>query len=146
MSLTFGRRGHRQGQEGVGLTQESGKASVTPAAAKNGPRVVAYLSRTWRLVKTRLQWILERRSTESGLKSTGWRARNFCISRAGLLRCIREFCGPVDADSLAAVRRLPEFHPGPPKRAAQLHPQRVGTRHTVGRTGHTSGTRHKLAA
>jgi hypothetical protein len=127
MSLTFGRRGHRQGQEGVGLTQESGKASVPPAAAKNEPSVIAALSKRWRVVDDPLQWILERRSTESGTKSTGWRARSFCMSRAALLRCIREHCGPVDVDSLAVVTRLPEFHPIRPPRIRRVRPSR--TRH-----------------
>ncbi|MGO8841323.1 MAG: hypothetical protein ACLQF1_09395 [Methyloceanibacter sp.] len=36
--------------------------------------------------------------------------RSFCRTREGLLRCVREYCGEVDADALAKLEALPDFH------------------------------------
>ena len=29
-------------------------------------------------------------------KNSGWQDRSFCMTRDGLLRCVREYCGEVD--------------------------------------------------
>lgn len=64
----------------------------------------------WRVVDDDLQYILQRRKGNARSKSSGWIARSFCRTCEGLLRCIREDCGPVDDDALDQVRALPEWH------------------------------------
>ena len=44
-------------------------------------------------------------------KSTGWHNRSYCVTREGLLRCIREYCGEVDIAALATIEALPRWHP-----------------------------------
>lgn len=58
-----------------------------------------------------LQWILQRRDGETRERSSGWSNRAYCVTRAGLLRCVREYCGEIDVDALALLRALPEWHP-----------------------------------
>jgi hypothetical protein len=79
---------------------------TSPAEPLNG--LVAALNPGWRVVDDRLQWILERRTGAPSEKSTGWKARSFCRTREGLLRCVREYCGEADISQLLA---LPEWHP-----------------------------------
>jgi hypothetical protein len=68
------------------------------------------LGADWRVVDDGLQYILQRRKGRARLRATGWMGRSFCRTREALLRCIREYCGPVDADALQQVRALPEWH------------------------------------
>jgi hypothetical protein len=58
-----------------------------------------------------LQWVLQRKDAEAGEKSSGWKNRSYCVTREGLLCCIREYCGEVDAAALAIIQALPEWHP-----------------------------------
>ena len=73
--------------------------------ASTRPHGAIYLNDRWRVFLTDpLQWVLQRR------RGSGWRDRSFCRQRAILLRCVREYCGEVDAAALAKVERLPEWH------------------------------------
>ena len=73
-------------------------------------RLVAQLNANWQVVNDPLQWILQRRKGNSRTKSSGWRNRSFFRTRPALLRCIRDYCGHVDADALAKVSTLPPLH------------------------------------
>jgi len=73
-------------------------------------RFVAQLSDSWRVVDDPLQWILQRKKGCPREKNSGWRNRSFCTTREGLLRCIREYSGEIDADACAELRRLPDNH------------------------------------
>ena len=44
-----------------------------------------------------LQWKLQRKKGNQRTKNPGWRDRSFCRMKGTLLRCIREYCGEVDA-------------------------------------------------
>jgi hypothetical protein len=73
-------------------------------SADDYPALVAVLNRGHRVIECRdaIQWVLQRRN------GTGdWRGRSYCRSRAGLLRCIRDNCGPVDSSALAIIESLP---------------------------------------
>lgn len=74
-------------------------------------RAPLYLNSHWRITGDELQWILEYRKTDKPTsKSTGWRGRSFHRRRDSLLRRIEELCGSVDADILARLADLPEWH------------------------------------
>jgi len=73
--------------------------------------LVAQLGDRWRVACDPLQWVLQRKDGEARGKSSGWNHHSYCVTHSGLLRCIREHCGEVDAAVLAAVRALPEWHP-----------------------------------
>ena len=73
-------------------------------------RPIAQLNERWRVVDDPLQWILQRKKGGPHEKNSGWRNRSFCTTREGLLRCIRECSGEIDADALAELRRLPDNH------------------------------------
>jgi hypothetical protein len=62
-------------------------------------------STAWRIVSDELQWLLQHR------EGNRWNNRSYCCTRAGLLRCVGEYCGEVDAEALAQVRALPDWHP-----------------------------------
>ena len=68
--------------------------------------LLAQLSAGWRVVVDPMQWILQRKASD-----TNWNPRSFCSTREGLLRCVREYCGEVDPLALATLRALPEWHP-----------------------------------
>lgn len=72
----------------------------------NYKRVVAMLNGRWRVVlcKDGWQWVLQRKAQTKN----GWRSQSYCVTREGMLRCIRENVEEVDAEGLALVRRLPE--------------------------------------
>lgn len=72
--------------------------------------VVASLNNQWRVVHNPLQWILQLRKGKPDKKSTGWRDRSFCRHRTALIRCIREYCGPVRTEALAIMQALPDLH------------------------------------
>ena len=74
-----------------------------------GEKKSIVLNSHWRVrLDDPLQWILERRRGRPTRKSTGWQGRSYCTQRTTLKRCIRECCGPVDADALRQVETLPE--------------------------------------
>jgi len=85
------------------------KTATSPADASKTP-VVAILNNRWRVIDDPLQWILQVRRGRKTEKATGWRGRSYCTQRTVLLRCIREYCGEVDADALAIVEALPNRH------------------------------------
>jgi hypothetical protein len=66
--------------------------------------LVIALNGGWRVSEDELQWILQR------YRGGRWRDRSFCRTREALLRCIREYCGPVDPIGLLQVEALPEWH------------------------------------
>jgi len=73
-------------------------------------RLIAGLNESWRVVDDPLQWILQRRKGSPRAKNSGWRNRSFCTTREGLLRCIRECSGEIDADAFIKLRELPDNH------------------------------------
>ena len=81
-------------------TASAGSLNAFPEALNSG----------WRVVDDLLQWILQRRDGKPDKKHSGWTSRSFCRTREGLLRCVREYCGVVDAEALARLESLPDFH------------------------------------
>lgn len=78
-------------------------------AASNGHHVggllhafALVLNDKWAVEFDPLQWVLTQR------RGDRWHPRSFCVTREGLLDCIRELVGDCDLD---AVHRLPEWHP-----------------------------------
>jgi hypothetical protein len=71
---------------------------------------IAHLNPKWRVIEDPLQWILQRKKGNPREKNSGWQSRSFCRTREGLLRCVREYCGEVDADGLAQLEALPDYH------------------------------------
>lgn len=63
------------------------------------------LNERWRVSFDQLQWILER------YRGGRWIGSAYCVTRETLLRNIRERAGTVDANALALVAALPEWHP-----------------------------------
>ena len=63
------------------------------------------LHHDWRVAYDPLQWILQRRNGDRGR----WDNRSYCITKAGLLRCIREDC--PDTVDISAVEVFPSWHP-----------------------------------
>jgi hypothetical protein len=84
---------------------------VTSSPAHPSNRLIAQLTKNWRVVDDPLQWILQRRKGNPRKKNSGWQDRSFCTTREGLLRCLRENCGEVDEATLTQLQTLPEFHP-----------------------------------
>jgi hypothetical protein len=74
-----------------------------PHNSSNG--VTAQLNGGWRVVYDPQQWILQRRG------GNNWNNRSYCVTREGLLRCVREYCDEVDSEALARLRALAEWHP-----------------------------------
>ncbi len=72
--------------------------------------LVAQLNGRWRVVDDPLQWVLQRRQGNARQKNTGWRCRSFCRTRMALLRCIHDYCGPVDPAALPTLKTLPDYH------------------------------------
>jgi hypothetical protein len=66
--------------------------------------VITQLNERWRVRDDPLQWILERRTGDQ------WQSRSFCRTKAGLLRCVREYCSAVDAVAALTLRVLPDRH------------------------------------
>jgi hypothetical protein len=96
-------------RQGAASGNSCAKEAASPLAHPSD-RLLIQLSPTWRVVDDDLQFILEHRKGTARFKATGWRARAFCRTREALLRCIREYCRPVDEESLQQVRALPEWH------------------------------------
>jgi hypothetical protein len=63
------------------------------------------LNDRWSVTDDPLQWILQCRRGDQ------WHARSFCRTRSALQRCIREYCGPVDAVARLQIDALPDWHP-----------------------------------
>jgi hypothetical protein len=100
---------------GVRESHEQAGSSIprqaTPSPAAHDPdRLLIQLSTEWRVVDDDLQYILQRRRDIARSKASGWVGRSFCRTCQALLRCIREYCGPLDDDALQQVRDLPEWH------------------------------------
>lgn len=86
------------------IAVDTAEPTSRPLAAANCP--THQLNADWRVTSDDPpQWILERRSP------SGWRHRSFCRTSAGLLQCVKEYCGPIDPGALTELRALPEYHP-----------------------------------
>jgi len=75
---------------------------TTPLPALNAFPTV--LNSGWRVMDDPLQWLLQRQ------QGGRWRNRSYCRTREGLLRCVREYCGIIDAEALKRLEALPDFH------------------------------------
>jgi hypothetical protein len=59
----------------------------------------------WRVVSDTLQWMLQH------WKPGGeWKTRSYCVTREGLLRCVREY-GAADPEAQTKLDAFPEWHP-----------------------------------
>lgn len=81
-----------------GKLNSSGSSSVK----SQSPNLPAIINANWRVVFDPLQWVLQHRE---GRK---WNPRFYCVSKTGLLRCIREYCGQAD---IRKIVQLPQWHP-----------------------------------
>jgi len=86
-------------------------AGRTSRPAHPSNRLVAQLNERWRVVDDPLQWILQRKKGNPRKKNSGWRDRSFCRTQGALLRCVAGYCGEIDANSLAKLESLPDWHP-----------------------------------
>jgi hypothetical protein len=94
--------------EGVAAPEAAeGISSPTQAGRSLQPRLKfpIRLNGGWRIAYDPLQWVLQRR------KAAGWENRSYCVTQSALERCIREYCGPVDANAITKIHTLPEWHP-----------------------------------
>jgi hypothetical protein len=87
-----------------------GSQGHIPCLAHPSNRLIAQLNTSWRVVDDPLQWVLQHKKGNPRRKNPGWENRSFCTTRAGLLRCAREYCGEADPAALAALSALPEHH------------------------------------
>ena len=76
---------------------------------------------------TRCNGSLQRRKGNPRTKNSGWRDRSFCRTRDTLLRCIREYCGEVDAEALSQLKSLPDWHPDWDRRSQRTNLDVRGT-------------------
>ena len=67
------------------------------------------LNEGWRVADDPLQWVLQRRCSKPGQKAK-WNGRSFCRTREALLRCVNDHAGIIDAEALARLESLPDFH------------------------------------
>jgi len=74
---------------------------------KRSPRQLNF---GWRVTEDRLQWLLQHLDSKPGKFTSRWKNRSFCRTREGLLRCVQEYCGFVDAGALEWILSLPDFH------------------------------------
>lgn len=72
---------------------------------------VARLNENWRVVDCmdRIQWILQRRGSPGKSRRNDWRGRSYCRSKEFLVRCTREYCGPIDQAAAATLDALPDW-------------------------------------
>ena len=89
-------------------------ATPIPDTLENTPvlslkQVPVQLNEGWRVSEDSIQWKLQRRCSKPGQKAK-WTGRSFCRTREALLRCVREYCGVVDAEALKRLEALPEWH------------------------------------
>jgi hypothetical protein len=73
--------------------------------------VIAQLNDRWRIVEGASQWILMVRKGRSTNRSSGWRARSFCVSRTALLRCVGQISDRVDPNAIEVLQQLSDVHP-----------------------------------
>jgi hypothetical protein len=94
------------------LSRQAGSApkDVVKGLAHPSNRLIAQLNENWRVVYDPLQWILQQRKGKARKKNSGWRGRSFCRTREGLLRCVRDYCGEIDAAALAKLDALPDHY------------------------------------
>ena len=95
-------------------SHDLGVRPVDPPHAETAVSSIKFplaLNSNWRVTNDRLQWRLEVRKGNQRWKASGYRCRAFCVSRTGLLRCIREYCGEVYLPSVKLLEQLPDFHP-----------------------------------
>ena len=114
--LASGNHGSSAAQNKTVRERRSGRDRETIAltadtiSAHRSKSLPANLSSQWRVVDDPTQWLLQKRKGQPRSKSSGWFSRSFCATRLALLRCIREYCGKVDAESLNLIENLPETH------------------------------------
>jgi hypothetical protein len=101
--------GVRQPPIGPEAISAPDRVARPPAHPSN--RLVAQLNERWRAVDDPLQWILQRKKGNHRNKNSGWQGRSFCRTRDALLRCVAGHCGEIDANSLAKLKSLPDWHP-----------------------------------
>jgi len=84
-------------------------AARRPEKTDDYPAIVTRLNERWRVIECRdaIQWILQRRKGQWTGRPQ-WQGQHYCRTRRGLLRCIREYCGPIDEEVLTVVSCLPE--------------------------------------
>jgi hypothetical protein len=72
------------------------------------PGIVCALNARWRVITCRddMQWIVQRRHDRKGVER--WDSESFCVTRDGLLRCIRERAGYCDWAALQFLSSLPD--------------------------------------
>ena len=95
-------------------SHDLGVRPVDPPDAETAVSSIKFpvaLNSNWRVTNDRLQWRLEVRKGNQRWKASGYQCRAFCVSRTGLLRCIREYCGEVYPPSVKLLEQLPDFHP-----------------------------------
>jgi hypothetical protein len=100
-----------------GVREPSIRASPAPALAEVSfspahplNRLITQLNEKWRVVDDPLQWILQQRKGNPRKKNSGWRDRSFCRTREGLSRCVRDYCGEIDAAAFAKLDALPDHY------------------------------------
>jgi hypothetical protein len=73
------------------------------------PHIVVMLNSNWRVIRCAdgLQWILQRRGSPEKPRRDDWRGRSYCRTRDVLIRCAREYSGPIDPAASAALEALP---------------------------------------
>ena len=85
-------------------------ASATSEAINPPPTpslgLVLQLNDRWRVTTDELQWMLQHRRLE---QTTVWISRSWCRTREGLLQCVKEHCGEIDANALAKLQSLPDY-------------------------------------
>jgi len=92
--------------EGLLLAPSRLQASTSPHDSDEHYRaVVAVLGDRWRVVACTagIQWVLQTR------RGKLWRGRSYCRSKAGLLGCVRDYCGAVDPASMLVLQLLPDW-------------------------------------
>lgn len=73
--------------------------------------LVVQINADWRVIecRDRIQWILQRRGSPKKPRRNDWRGRSFCRSREALIRCTREYVGPIDPGIAAFLAALPAW-------------------------------------
>jgi hypothetical protein len=73
--------------------------------------LVVQLNAGWRVVECRdgIQWILQRRGSPKKSRRNDWRGRSYCRTSEALIRCTREYIGPLDPAVMAILKELPEW-------------------------------------
>ncbi len=76
-----------------------------PSFKSSGDLEAIQLNGSWRVsLSDPIQWVLQRDCGRGG-----WVGRSFCRKRSTLLRCIRDYCGAVDPETMAIIEALPEW-------------------------------------